>query len=82
MSREEAYNTLIKRIELSENRERYAECILYPNKKNGDYLLQFHLHMIRECLEILKERNDELVADSCDASLRLVGRLLNNQGWK
>ena len=82
MSRTEDYNALIKRIELPENHERYAKCVLHPNKENGDYLLQFHLHMIRECLEILNERNDEFIANSCDASIKSAEQLLDHQGWK
>lgn len=82
MSREEAYNLLIKRIELPENRERYTECVLRPNKENGDYLIHFYLRIIREYLEILKQKDDEFIANSCDASIRSAIQLLDHHGWK
>ena len=61
MSREEAYNMLIKRIELPENRERYTECALRPNKENGDYLIHFFIfHVFHSFLYNKLSRADGL----------------------
>lgn len=83
MTRVEAFEQLINRINDPVNRSLRNDYETNPNDVNKGHIIEMTIKHIINCLADLKENpNDDFTKNSCDAELRRLKRLLDDNGWK
>lgn len=81
MDRKELFEKIIERMQLPENIERYNSICSTLGLSKEETLIQMHMSHIKDYLLILDSEGDQLISISCDAALRKVNELLDQQGW-
>ena len=86
MTLQEKYDELISRMYRPENRERYHQFELSPNKSANENRLAYTIRLAKLSLTCLRGDIDSVEDETsfrncCSAMLRRWERLLNEQGW-
>lgn len=80
MTRQEAYNSIIARMQNPKNSERLAELL---SQSEGPGLLHFHFKRVRNSLKDIQDGNDKNGLSKLDfqVSVRDINQILDEQGW-
>lgn len=81
MDRKGLFLQIIDRMHLPENIERYNAFSSTSDFSREYTLIQMHMSHIKDYLDFLENGDDPLISVSCDAALRKVSDLLDQQGW-
>ncbi len=81
MTRQQAFDDIMVRMQKPENQEKYYAISLSPQE--ADQPLCWHLERARISLKAIQDGDGkiELFKSDFDVSIRTVGQILDKQGW-